>query len=138
LRHARVGLIVFAFATMSVAAGQAAASGGADASAGPPVRIGGPHKLKAAKVLEFPIFVSADSLVKVQGALRLPGPNIGVNVSGTILQGHPREVKLTLNGPAKNNLKTNYKVSSLKIIVTARNLLTNIKHTARKTFRFKR
>ena len=121
-----------------MAVAQAAARDGADVSAGPPVRIGGPNKLKAAKVLKFPIFVSADSFVKVQGKLRLPGPNIPVSLSGTIRQGHPKVVKLTLNGPAKNNLKANYKVSSLKIIVTARNLLTNIKHRARKTFAFKR
>ncbi len=122
----------------SLAVGQAAARTGADASAGPPVRIGGPLKLRAAKVLEFPIFVSADSFVKIQGKLRFPGPDLRVNLSGTILQGQPRAVKLTLNGAARDELKADFRVSSLKVIATARNLATNVKHTARKTFGFKR
>ena len=51
---------------------------------------------------------------------------------------HPKQVKLTLNGPARRDLKAAYRVSSLKIVVPARNLETNVRHTARKTFRFRR
>lgn len=137
MRRTTVALIVAAVAMLSLAAAQAGARDGAGASAAPPVRIGGPNKLKAAKVLQFPLYVSADSFVKIGGVLRLPGPNIPVNLSGTILQGHPKVVKLTLNGPARDDLKANFRVSSLKITVTARNLVTSIKHTARKTFGFK-
>ena len=34
--------------------------------------------------------------------------------------------------------RTHYRVSSLKIVVTARNLDTGVRHRDRKTFRFKR
>ncbi len=138
MRRTRVGLVVGVAATMAVLAGPAAASPDAGASAGPAVRIGGPHKLHARRILKFPVFVSADSFVKVTGKLRLPGPNLPVRVSGTIRKGHPKQVKLTLNGPARRDLKDGFRVSSLKVVVRARNLLTNVRHTARKTFRFKR
>ena len=138
--RARAGMGVAVGATVPVDANLAAARRGARAGAraGPAVRIGGPHKLHARRILKFPIFVSADSFVKVRGKLRLPGPNLPVHLGGTIRQGHPKQVKLTLNGPAKRDLKANYRVSSLKVVVTARNLLTNIRHRDRKTFRFKR
>jgi hypothetical protein len=138
LRRASVGLIVAVIVASAAVASQAIASRGAGASAAPAVRIGGPHKLHARRILKFPIFVSADSFVKVRGKLRLPGPNLPVRLSGTIRQGHPKQVKLTLNGPARRDLKANFRVSSMKIVVRARNLATNITHVARKTFRFKR
>ncbi len=131
-------MFIAVVAAMSIVAGQAAASGGAGASAAPAVRIGGPHRLHARRILKFPVFVSADSFVKVRGKLRLPGPNLPVHLGGTIRQGHPKQVKLTLNGPARRNLKESFRSSSLKILVTARNLVTNIRHRDRKTFRFKR
>lgn len=132
MKRSRVGLVLVVVVALSLVTAEAGAR------VGPPVKIGGPNKLKAVKVLSFPVFVSADSFVKVRGALRLPGPNLPVNLSGQINQGRPKEVRLTLNGSAKADLQAAYKASSLKIIVTARNLLTNIKHTARKTFGFKK
>jgi hypothetical protein len=140
LGRARVGLIVGAVAATMLVASHAGASqgGGAAASRAPAVRIGGPHKLHARRILKFPVFVSADSFVKVRGKLRLPGPNLPVHLGGTIRQGHPKQVKLTLNGPAKRDLKDQFRVASLKIVVTARNLESGVRHVARKTFRFKR
>ena len=105
MKRAGVGLIVAAVAASLVASQAAASGGGAVASRAPAVRIGGPHKLHARRILKFPIFVSADSFVKVRGRLRLPGPNLPVHLGGTIRQGHPKQVKLTLNGPAKRDLK---------------------------------
>jgi hypothetical protein len=124
----------------TLVAGQAGASqgGSAVASRAPAVRIGGPHKLHARRILKFPIFVSADSYVKVRGKLRLPGPNLPVRLGGIIRQGHPKQVKLTLNGPARRDLKDHFKVASLKILVSARNLENGRRHFARKTFGFKR
>ena len=138
MKRVGVGLIVAAVAASLVASQAAASGGGAAASRAPAVRIGGPHKLHARRILKFPIFVSADSFVKVRGRLRLPGPNLPVHLGGTIRQGHPKQVKLTLNGPARRDLKDSFRVSSLRIVVTARNLATNVRHRARKTFRFKR
>jgi hypothetical protein len=126
-------------ATMLVASQAGASqSEGAAASRAPAVRIGGPHKLHARRILKFPIFVSADSYVKVRGKLRLPGPNLPVHLGGTIRKGHPKQVKLTLNGPAKRDLKAHYRSASLKIVVTARNLDNGVRRVDRKTFQFKR
>ena len=84
----RLGCIVAVVAATSLLASQAAASGGgAVASRAPAVRIGGPHKLHARRILKFPIFVSADSFVKVRGKLRLPGPEPAGRLGGTIRQG---------------------------------------------------
>jgi hypothetical protein len=121
-----------------VLAAPAGAGSVAGTSARPAVRIGGPHRLHARRILKFPVFVSADSFVKVTGKLRLPGPNLPVRLSGIIRRGHPKQVKLTLNGPANRALKDSFRVSSLKIVVRARNLETNVRHTDRKTFRFRR
>ncbi|MFN8160656.1 MAG: hypothetical protein U0R52_06390 [Solirubrobacterales bacterium] len=133
----RAAVIVSVAALAAAGASEAVAKRGAAASAPAPVKIGGPRKLRAAKVLTFPIFVSADSFVKVRGTLRLPGPNLRVQLGGVIRQGQPREVKLTLNSVARDDLKANFRVSSLKIVASARNLDTGVRHTARKTFRFK-
>jgi hypothetical protein len=129
---------VVAATTLVASQAGASQSEGAEASRAPAVRIGGPHKLHARRILKFPIFVSADSFVKVRGKLRLPGPNLGVHLGGTIRKGHPKQVKLTLNGPAKRDLKAHYRVASLKIVVTARNLDNGVRRVDRKTFRFKR
>ncbi len=138
--RARVGLIVGVVVATALVASQAGASqgGAAAASRAPAVRIGGPRKLHARRILRFPIFVSADSFVKVRGKLRLPGHNPSVHAGGIIRRGHPRSAKFILNGAARRNLKAHFRGASLKIVVTARNLATKVRHRDRRIFRFKR
>lgn len=127
-------LIALVAALLLVAVGT-----GPVASAGtqPLVTIGGPGKLQAARVLQFPIRCSEPCFVKVTSRLVWPGPDLVSTVSTTIQPGQPKVDRLTLNGPATQHLKDNYKQSHLRVIARARNLETNAKQNDQRTFGFK-
>ena len=127
-------LIALVAALLLVAVGT-----GPTASAGtqPLVRIGGPAKLQAARVLQFPIYCSAPCFVKVTARLVWPGADLVSTVSTTIQPGRPKIDRLTLNGPATAHLKENYRQSHLRVIARARNLDTNAKQNDQRTFGFK-
>ncbi len=134
----RLTICALALALLGAGVAAPAAAGGAKArSAAPLVRIGGPAKLKAARKLTFLLACSAPCRVTVTVKLILPGPNLVSTVSGVIQPGHPRPDTLTLNASATHDLKASYRQCRLKVIARARNLSTNARQTARRTFLFK-
>jgi len=129
--------VAIAAIAMALLAPVPSATGSAATTSGAPlVRIGGPAKLKVARVLQFPIYCSRPCFVKVTVKLILPGPNLVLSDTTTIQPGRPKIDRLTLNRPATAVLKENYRVARLEVIARARNLETGARAEDRRTFRF--
>jgi hypothetical protein len=131
----RVATAAIAMALLVPLPGSAAGAEGVMSGA-PLVKIGGPAKLKAARVLEFPVYCSRPCFVKVTVKLLLPGPNLVLTDATTIQPGRPKVDRLKLNRPATVALKENYREARLEVIARARNLETGARAVARRTFKF--
>jgi hypothetical protein len=111
---------------------------GATVSAGF-VTIGGPKKLRARKKLRAPIRCPMVCDVKATWTLVVPGPNVGPHtITGRLDPAAPRDLVITLNGPAVSFLKAHIRSSNLKVKVRAMDPATGAVAFARKTFGFKR
>ncbi len=94
--------------------------------------------MKPAKKLKYRIACRDACKVTVTTKLIWPNrPNLVSTIRGTFQAGESRANILTLNSPGRNTLKANYRRTTMKVIVRAKNLDTGAKRTVRKSFRFK-
>ena len=136
------GLIAIALLLMAPGAGAGANEGTtpetATASAGF-VRLPGPMRLEARRRLRVAVRCTVTCRVRTRTVLVLPGPDLGPLVSRTVLSpGDPRDLVLTLNGPATRTLKSNVGRARLKVRASATNVQTSGRAAAFRVFRFKR
>ena len=110
---------------------------GAATAAAPLVTIGGPAQLRAARVIQFPVYCSRPCFVKVTVKLVMPGPDLISTVSDEIYPGRPKVDRLTLNRPATDQLKASFREARLWAVARARNLATGARQTDRRSFEFK-
>jgi hypothetical protein len=130
-----IGLLL-ALVPAATAEGQARSSG-ATASAGF-VRLGGADRLPARRKLRVPLRCAVVCRITTRAVLVLPGPNLGPLVSTTTLTpGYPKDLVLTLNGPATQTLKQNVGLARLKVRAHAVNTNTGAVADAFRVFRFK-
>jgi hypothetical protein len=123
--------------TPSAPAASQRAHGSATASAGF-VRIGGPLRLPARMKLRVPLRCTLTCRITTRTVLVLPGPNLGPLVSSTVLSpGTPKDLVLTLNGPATRLLKNNVGTARLKVRAHAVDTATGAVADAFKVFRFR-
>ena len=124
-------------ALLPVAAEGVATSSGATASAGF-VRIGGPDRLPARRILRVPLRCSLVCRITTRAVLVLPGPNLAPPISTTTISpGNPKDLVLTLNGPATRTLKQNVPLARLKVRAHAVNPASGAVADAFRVFRFK-
>lgn len=110
----------------------------APASAAPWLKIQTPSKMTAAKKIRYRIFCRDACSLAVTTKLKWPNrPNLVSTIRGKFNAGESRANILTLNNPARNTLKANWRRSTLQVIVRARNLDTGAKRTFKKSVRFK-
>ena len=133
----RISIVLGAAALLMAMPVAQAGAGDATASGKPLAKIVGPDRLAPAKVLQFKIYCSVNCAVHVTVKLIIPGPNVVTTASATTSPGHPLTDKITLLKNTPADLKANYRVSRLKVILRARNTDTQAKRTFRRTFRFK-
>lgn len=110
---------------------------GAATAGAPLVKIGGPAKLRVARVLQFPIYCSRPCFVKVTATLVMPGPNPVSTVSARIQPGRPKVDRFRLNRPAIDQLKASFREARLRAVAWARDRETGARQTDRRGFRFK-
>jgi hypothetical protein len=122
----------------STLAAPARAGGTATASAGF-VRIGGALRLPARQTLRVPLRCTVTCIIRTRTVLVLPGPDLGPLVSSTVLRpAFPKDLVLTLNGPATRILRSNIATARLKVRAHAVDMATGAVADAFKVFRFKR
>lgn len=131
-------IAVLILALTAPLAASAAGESQAKASAATWVKIQTPPKMKAAKKLRYRIFCRDACKLSVTTKLKWPNrPNLVTTIRGTFNAGESRANILTLNNPARNTLKANYRRTIMQVIVRARNLDTGAKRTVKKSVRFK-
>jgi hypothetical protein len=136
-----VAAIVIAFLLALAPSAGAQAGPGSDtaAASGGFIRIGGPLRLPARKVLRVPLRSTTTCNVTTRAVLVLPGPDLLPQVSSTILRpAFPKDLVLTLNGPATRALKSNIGAARLKVRARAVDSASGAIATAFKVFGFKR
>lgn len=110
----------------------------AAAAARPWIQIYTPPRMKAAKKLRYRIFCRDACNLAVTTKLKWPNrPNLVTTIRGKFRAGESRANILTLNNPARNTLKANWRRTVLQIVVRARNRETGAKRTLRKSVRFR-
>lgn len=102
------------------------------------VKIQTPKKMKPAKKLRYRIYCKQACKLSVTTKLKWPNrPNLVTTIKGTFNAGESRANILTLNNPARNTLKRNWRRTVMQVIVRARSLDTGAKRTVKKSVRFK-
>jgi hypothetical protein len=133
----RVKSLLAAIISATLLAGLLAAPSEAPAAA-PWVKIQTPAKMKPAKKLRYRIYCREACKLNVTTKLKWPGrPNLVSTIPGTFNAGESRANILTLNNPARNTLKANWRRTILQVIIRARNLETGDKVTIKKSVAFK-
>jgi hypothetical protein len=131
---------------MAVAAGVSASpvsAGGASVSADPPLRLkivspNGKPKLKADSKLTTVLGCNVDCYAKVRYVLRMPVGKLSNGGGRSLTGGSFWLPSMTLNGVATNYLKQNYRNSTMKVVLTARDLKTGARETKTRIFGFYR
>jgi hypothetical protein len=129
-------------ASLAVVGGTATASASspashATASAGI-VSIPVHHRLKPRGKLRIPIRCTVACEVNTTFTLVLPGPNVGPrSLPGTLDPASPQDLVITLNRPAKQSLRDNFRAAKLRVKARATDPATGVVAHARKVLRFK-
>lgn len=101
------------------------------------VRVFTPVKMKPLRKLRYRIYCRVACSLAVTTKLKWPGRrNLVSTIRGTFKAGESRANILTLNQPAVNTLKANWRQTVMEIVVRARNRETGASHTVRKFLRF--
>jgi hypothetical protein len=139
MRNAVAATVIALLVALAPAAGAQTRSSDTAAASGGFVRIGGPLRLPARQTLRVPLRSTVVCTVTTRTVLVLPGPDVGPLVISTVLRPtFPKDLELTLNGPATLALKNNIGTARLKVRAHAVDSATGAVADAFKIFGFKR
>lgn len=98
--------------------------------------IGGPEQLQPAANLRVPIRCSTECKTTAKTRLTLPDKVLVDTATGHLVPGKPRNLIVSLNGPATQELQTHFDSSRMRVGVTAVSSSTGRRVHAVKIFEF--